>query len=112
MKHFNRRAITAALLITLGAAFSVNADAAETSSIENSLTEMVIEQGQQVVSDLSVQLQQTIEEELSSFSIDFSFDEEFLLAFLVIYWGVLAPATTSSPCQYIKLQRVALSPDD
>ncbi len=75
MKHFNRRAITAALLITLGAAFSVNADAAETSSIENSLTEMVIEQGQQVVSDLSVQLQQTIEEELSSFSIDFSFDE-------------------------------------
>ena len=32
----------------------------------------------------------------------FSFDEEFLLAILVIYWGVLMPATTSSPCALIK----------
>ena len=73
MKNFNRRAITAALIITLGAAFSVNA--AQTDSIENSLTEVVIAQGQQVMSDLSVQLQQSITEELNSFSIDFSLDE-------------------------------------
>jgi hypothetical protein len=75
MKNFNRRAISAALLMTLGLAFSVNASAAQTSSIENSLTEMVITQNLQVISDLSAQLQQSIEEELSSFSIDFSFDE-------------------------------------
>ncbi len=75
MKNFNRRAISVSLLITLGLAFSVNAHAAQTSSIENSLTEIVIAQGQQVVSDLSEQLQQSIEEELTSFSVDFSFDE-------------------------------------
>ncbi len=75
MNTLNRKNISIALLITLGAIFSVNVNAASTSSIENSLTEMVIAQGQQVVSDLSVQLQQSIEAELSSFSIDFSFDE-------------------------------------
>jgi hypothetical protein len=75
MKNFNRRAISVALLITLGAAFSANANAAETTSIENSISEMVVTQGQQVMSDLSAQLQQSISEEISSFSIDFSFDE-------------------------------------
>lgn len=75
MKHFNRRAISVALLITLGAAFSVNAQAAETSSIENSITEMVVAQGQQVMSNLAVQLQQSITEELNNFSVDLSLDE-------------------------------------
>ena len=75
MKNFNRRAITVALLITLGAMFSINASAAETNSIENSISEMVIAQGQQVMSDLTVQLQQSITEEVNSFSVDFSFDE-------------------------------------
>ncbi|MCW8833677.1 MAG: hypothetical protein OQK09_14410 [Colwellia sp.] len=73
MKNFNRRAISVALLITLGAAFSVNA--AETTSIENSISEMVVAQGQQVMSDLSTQLQASISEEINSFSIDFSFNE-------------------------------------
>ena len=73
MKNFNRRAISVALLITLGAAFSVNA--AEETSIENSISEMVIAQGQQVMSDLTVQLQQSITEEINSFSVDFSFDQ-------------------------------------
>jgi len=75
MKNFNRRAITVALLITLGAMFSVNASAAATNSIENSISKMVIAQGQQVMSDLTVQLQQSITEEINSFRIDFSFDE-------------------------------------
>lgn len=75
MKNFNRRAISVALLITLGAMFSVNASAAETNSIENSISEMVIAQGKQVMSDLTVQLQQSIIEEINSFSINFSFDE-------------------------------------
>ena len=75
MKNFNRRAITAALLITLGAMFSLNATAADTNSIENSISKMVIAQGQQVMSDLTVQLQQSITEEINSFSINFSFDE-------------------------------------
>lgn len=75
MKHFNRTAITAALVITLATAFSVNAKAAESANIENSISEMVLAQGQQVLSDLTVQLQQSIIEEVNSFSINFSFDE-------------------------------------
>jgi hypothetical protein len=75
MKNFNRMAISAALVITLGAMFSVNASAAETKSIESSIGKMVIAQGQQVMSDLTVQLQKSIKEEVNSFSVDFSFDE-------------------------------------
>ena len=75
MNTLNRKNISIALLITMGAAFSVNTNAAETSSIEKSLNEVVIAQGQQVMSDLTVQLQQSITEELNSFSINFSFDE-------------------------------------
>ncbi len=74
MKHFNRRAITAALLITLGAALSFNTSAAQTTSIENSISEMVLAQGQQVMSDLTEELQQSISEEVNSFNINFSFD--------------------------------------
>ena len=75
MNTFNRKNISVALLITLGAIFSVNANAEQTNSIESSLTEMVVEQSQQVMSDLSMQVQESINEELASFSIDFSFEE-------------------------------------
>lgn len=75
MKNFNRRAITVALLLTLGTAFSMNAHSAEPTNIETSISEMLVTQGQQVVSDLSAQLQASISEEINSFSIDFSFDE-------------------------------------
>lgn len=75
MKHFNCKAISIALIITLGAMYSVNATAAQTTSLENSISEMIIAQGQQVLSDLTVQLQQSITAEINSFSIDFSLDE-------------------------------------
>jgi len=75
MKTLNRKTISVALLITLGSIFSINANATETTNLENSISEMVIAQGQQVMSDLTVQLQQSITEEINSFSIDFSFDE-------------------------------------
>lgn len=75
MKYFNRSAITAALVITLAAAFSVNAKATELPNIQNSISEMVVAQSQQVLSDLTVQLQQSITEEINNFSMSFSFDE-------------------------------------
>lgn len=75
MKHFNRRAFSAALLITLGAFYSVNASAAPTANIESSLSEMVLAQGHQVMSELTVQLQESIAEEISNFSVNFSLDE-------------------------------------
>ncbi|MBL4942642.1 MAG: hypothetical protein JKY81_13400 [Colwellia sp.] len=77
MNTLNRKNISMTLFITLGAMFSINANATETASIENSLSEMMLAQGQQVVSDLAVQLQQSITAEINSFSIDFSFDESF-----------------------------------
>ena len=75
MNTLNRKNISVALLITLGAIFSVNTNAAETSSIENSLSEMIIAQGQQVMVDLTAELQQSITQEIHSFTIDFSFNE-------------------------------------
>jgi hypothetical protein len=75
MNTSNIKNISVALLITLGAIFSINANAAETSSIENSLSEMLIAQGQQVMVELSEQLQQSVSEEINSFSVDFTFDE-------------------------------------
>lgn len=75
MNTLNRKNISVALLITLGAIFSVNTNAAETSSLENSLSEMIIAQGQQVMVDLTAELQQSITQEINSFSIDFSFNE-------------------------------------
>ena len=75
MKTLNLKNISVALLITAGSFFSINVNATETSSIENSLSEMVLAQGQQVMVDLTEQLQQSITEEINSFSINFSFDE-------------------------------------
>ena len=75
MKNFNRSAITAALVITLATAFSVNAKAEESTTIESRISEIVVAQGQQVLSDLTLQLQQTITEEIDNFSINFSFDD-------------------------------------
>ena len=75
MKTLNRKNISVALLITMGTIFSVNANAAQTNTIESSISEMVVAQGERVMSDLTTQLQQSISEELNSFTIDFSFDE-------------------------------------
>lgn len=74
MNTLNRKNISVALLITMGAIFSVNANAAET-NIEDLLNEMIVEQGQQVMNELTLQLQNSITEEINSFSINFSFDE-------------------------------------
>jgi hypothetical protein len=81
MKNFNRRAISAALLITLGFAFSVKASAAETMNIENSISEIIVEQGQKVMSELSVKLQASIQEEVNNFSADFSLEESITESF-------------------------------
>lgn len=75
MNTLNRKNISVALLITLGAIFSVNTNAAEISSLENSLSEMIMAQGQQVMVDLTAELQQSIKQEINSFSIDFSFNQ-------------------------------------
>ena len=75
MNTLNRKNISVALFISLAAIFSTNVSATETNTIESSVSAMVLAQGQQVMSDLSEQIQASISEEINSFSIDFSFDE-------------------------------------
>ncbi|MGL1957165.1 MAG: hypothetical protein OCD00_07615 [Colwellia sp.] len=75
MKLFNRKNMSVALLVTMGAFFSVNASAAQTSTIENSVSEFVLEQGHQMMVELSSQLQQSITAEISELVVDFSLDE-------------------------------------
>ena len=75
MNTLNRKNISVALLLTISAFFSLNTHAAETMNIENSISELVIEQGKQMMVELSEQLQQSITAEINSFNINFSFDE-------------------------------------
>ncbi|MDX2368292.1 MAG: hypothetical protein QNK36_07810 [Colwellia sp.] len=75
MNTLNYKNISVALLITISAFFSLNTYAAETASIESSISELVIAQGKQMMSELSAQLQKSITAEINSFTIDFSFDE-------------------------------------
>ena len=75
MKLFNRKNMSVALLVSMGALFSVNASAAQTSTIENSVSEFVVEQGQQMMTELSNHLQQSITAEVSEMVVNFSLDE-------------------------------------
>jgi hypothetical protein len=75
MNTLNRKNISVAVLLTISALFSLNTQAAETTSIESSISELVIAQGTQMMNELGEQLQQSITEEINSFTIDFSFDE-------------------------------------
>lgn len=70
MKTTYRKKFAAALLV-LGAVFSVNAQA-EQSRLEQAIGSMVVAQGQQMMTELATQLQQSIKAELANFSIDSS----------------------------------------
>jgi low affinity Fe/Cu permease len=75
MNTLNRKNISVALLLTISVFFSLNTHAVETTSIESSLSELVIVQSKQMMNDLSEQLQQSIKAEITSFKANFSFDE-------------------------------------
>jgi len=75
MNTVNIKATAIALLFSFAALASANVNAAPTISLENSLSELLLAQSEQVMDEVSQQLQTTISEELNSFSIDFSLDE-------------------------------------
>lgn len=75
MNTLNLKNISIALLLSMSAFFSVNTYAAETTSIENSISELVIAQGKQMMDELSEQLKQSISDEIDNITIDFSFNE-------------------------------------
>jgi hypothetical protein len=66
-----------ALGISLASLFSVNtlANTQTTPSIEMVISEFVVTQGQQMMNQLNAQLQQTIENELKAFTLNFSVEK-------------------------------------
>lgn len=96
MNTLNYKNISVALLITMSAFFSLNTHAAETTSIESSISELVITQGKQMMSELSEQLQQSITAEINSFNIDFSFDESLTNSLAWIKGEVQTPTSIES----------------
>ncbi len=75
MNTLNLKNTSIALLLSMSTFFSVNTYAAETNSIENSISEIVIAQGKQMMDELSEKLKQSISDEIDSITIDFSLNE-------------------------------------
>ena len=69
MSNLNRKRVITSSLVGLGLIFSINASAQEP-SLEHAVTKMVIAQSQQVVQNLSSQIQQSIAQDVENFSID------------------------------------------
>ncbi|TPH16116.1 hypothetical protein [Litorilituus lipolyticus] len=74
MKTLNIKKMALVLVVSLGGLFSMNANAAS-ASVENTVSDFVVAQGQQMMKELNKQLQQTIEQEVKAFSLNFTFDE-------------------------------------
>lgn len=98
MNTLNRKNISVAVLLTISAFFSLNTQAADTTSIENSISELVLAQGTQMMNELSEQLQQSITEEINSFTIDFSFDESLTNSLAWVSGEVKASVDIESDC--------------
>ncbi len=75
MNTLNKKNIGLTVMVTLAALFSVNASAQAATSVEGAVSEYVVAQGQQMVTELNKQLQQSISQEVKAFSMNFSFDE-------------------------------------
>ena len=96
MNTLNRKNISVALLLTISALFSLNTHATETTTIESSISELVVAQGKQMMSELSEQLKQSITEEINHFNINFSFDESLTNSLAWIKGDVQTPDNIKS----------------
>jgi len=56
----------------VGATLSTSANAAPATSVEDAVSEFVVTQGKNMIAELNVQLQQSIEDEIKTFSSNFS----------------------------------------
>lgn len=74
MKTLNIKKMGLVLVVTLGGLFSMNVNAAS-ASVENTVSDFVVAQGQQMMKELNKQLQQTIKQEVKALSLNFTFDE-------------------------------------
>ncbi len=75
MKTLNRKLTMMSVVFASLITFTASANSSQP-SIESALTDLVIKQGEQVITHLKNELAETIQEELNSFSIDvFDFDE-------------------------------------
>lgn len=72
MNTLNFKAMSIGLLMVTASTLSFNASAAEKST-EAAVTEFVVAQGQHMMKELSSQLQKSIQQELSEFSLSETF---------------------------------------
>ncbi len=56
----------------VGATVSTSANASPAPSVEHAVSEFVVTQGQKMINELNVQLQQSIEHQINAFSANFS----------------------------------------
>jgi len=56
----------------IGATVSTSVNAAPATSVENAVSEFVVTQGKNMIAELNVQLQQSIDNEIKTFSTNFS----------------------------------------
>lgn len=74
-KTMNIKKISLALAISAGALFSVNASAEQTVSLEEAISQFVINQGHQMIAELNVQISQSITDEVEKISNRFTSNE-------------------------------------
>lgn len=67
MKISNRKTITLTLALLSGLFITANASAAQTVSLEQAISQFIINQSQQVVTELNMQLSQSITAEVDKF---------------------------------------------
>lgn len=69
MTKLNRKKYIISALVGMGLMSSLSANAQD-NAVESALTNMIIAQGQQVIQDMSAQLQHSITQEINNFTID------------------------------------------
>ncbi len=59
----------------VGATLSTSANAATTSNVEDAVSQFVVDQGKKMIVELNTQLQQSIDEEIKTFTTNFSLNK-------------------------------------
>ncbi len=74
MNTFNKKNIPLVLMLALSGLLSVNASAETTPSIEHIVSDFIVTQSQEMVTEINKQLQESIQKDIAKFSLNFHFD--------------------------------------
>ena len=74
MNTFNKKNIPLVLMLALSGLLSVNASAETTPSIEHIVSDFIVTQSQEMVTEINKQLHESIQKDIAKFSLNFHFD--------------------------------------